>query len=308
MKTNTELTVYYKAEANYGGGDAGAEGAKTHAAATTGYAAFNYLAGDVKLGGIKFKRSRLKAPGIGLGKGLVVTTGAEFPDVEISYYLQGADTVWGALAVGGTEGTAGTSYTFNVVVPDPDESGTTETWTVFGAQLKSYKVEGSIDNDKPPYITLTFSCYDVVQDPTPVDFSAIAIPVTTVQEWEDFSYKVDTVPITQMKTFTFTLINEYVEVGSGKNSSWGKFKLLLKDKKLEYSMTFYKEEGVIVEDVMLSTINQDTALELATGVDTYTITNCYMDESNFPEYKGDDIAEVEYTVKYVNGNSVFART
>jgi len=307
VTTNTELAICFLEEDNYAGGfTGGAAYSETVCPTTlTTYTRMNYLAGDVKLGAMKYKRNRVKAPGIGLGKGLMVTTGVEFPDIEFSYYIQGAETDFGDDAVGMTEGTIGTSYTFNVTVPDP--SGTsTSVFTVYGAQLKSYKIEGTMDNDKPPFVTVTFSAYSIKEEGIAAT-GIPTLPVTAVSEWEDMAVEIDTVPITELKSFSMEIKITYVEVGSGRNSTYAKFSPLLKDKELTFKIEFYKEEGVILNDLITAVINDDVGCELITENETFLITNCYMSENNFPEYKGDDIAEVEYSVTYKNADSAFSR-
>ena len=296
------MAIWYEAETNYAGGDnAGAEYSETGPNADD-FTRVNYLAGDVKLKGKEFKRNRVKAPAMGLGKGIVVTTGAEFPEIEFSYYLQTAADPFKAVAVGGTEGAEGTSYIFQVIVPDPASETTTLVYNIFGAQLTSYSVTGSIDNDKPPRVTVKFACYSMVINAGTAQTAVL--PVTTINEWDDIIVTLDADPIIELKEFTLTILNKFTEIGSGRNSSFNKFKPLLKDKEFEYQVKFFNDVAGLMQDKFTEALNAFTCI-WTEGTNTITVTECYVDSDNYLEYAGDDIIEVEHNLTIKNGNSVF---
>ena len=302
VATNTDIKIWYQAETNYAGGDAaGAEYSETQPD-TDDFTRVNYLAGDLVLKAKEFKRNRLKAPGIGLGKGKVVTTGAEFPEIEFSYYLQTAADPFKAVAVGGTEGGAGTSYIFQIVIPDPDESASTLVYDIFGAQLTSYSITGSINNDKPPRVTVKFTCYSMVLNTGTAQTGAL--PSGIINEWDDMTVTLDSDVIDELKDFTLTITNEFTKIGSGRNSSFNKFKPLLLDKLLEFKVVMFKDAATLLLDKITQELNSFTSV-WTDATNTITVTNCYVDSDNFGKYTGDTIKEVEHEITIKNGDSVF---
>jgi hypothetical protein len=169
-------------------------------------------------------------------------------------------------------------------------------------------VEGAIDNEKPPRVTVKFTCFDMEQEGAAKDDVNLPLPLTQPEEWEDFSIEIDTTAVTELKDFSFGVEVQYVTVGSGRNASLARFNPLLKDRRLTFQFTFFKEEGVVLADALLPTLAQNRQVELIDTNQNFTVTNCYMSESTFPEYTGDDIAEAEYSVTYMNGQSVWSRT
>jgi hypothetical protein len=310
--TNTDLRIYYKEEDNYAGGDGGAEFSETHATATAGYSIMNFLAGKVKLGAKIFKRKKLKTPGYGAAKGLMVTTGVEFPSIEIPFYQQGFLDTLGVEAVAGTEGAAGTSYTFNVVISDPTSESDSETWSIFGAQMTEFTISGKNDDEYPPIITVKFTCYSLIKDTGAVDFSGISFNSTIVQEFEDYSMEIDDTTITELLSFNFKILKKFTEIGKGRNGSLDRFKPMLIEHKVECEIQYLKEEGIVSEDPYLETINKDVKIELFTGLGTGTpeefdVTNCYAVESNMFDKEGNKIDIEIHKIKYESGDSAISQ-
>jgi hypothetical protein len=301
MHTNNVLRVFYKAETHYAGGDGGAAYSHTHATATTGYTSFPFLAGIVNLGGKKWKRNRLKCPGLGLGKGQMLSNKPEYKDLVIEYYIQGADPFL-LLLDDGTEGSKPASYTLNMVIPDATEAGTSKTFTAFGAELKSYECIGETSGDNPPTVKITFDVEDVIEDAGPTDFAAVAIPVTAVQEWEDFIITLDGDAILELKSFNFKIDNILTEAGSGYNGSFGKFQPIYKDRILELEVGLYKDAAAIMYDKYTQAINSFTSI-FNNGLQTVTITNCYVDDDNGLDSDGKEVKEAEYKITVKNGDS-----
>ena len=303
MKTNTDTALFYQAETNYGGGDnGGAEYAETHPNADD-FVRVNFLAGPIKIKAKSFKRSRLKAPGDGLGKGRVVTVGADFPDIEFSYYLQTAADPFKATTVAGTEGTAGTSYIFQAIIPDPDESGATLVYNIFGAQLTSYSITGKIDEDKPPRVTVKFSCYSMVINTGTAQTATL--PAGIINEWDDIVVTLDTDVIAELDEFTLTITTTFTKTKSGRNGSFDKFKPLLLDRLFEYKVSMYKDTAALMLDTITEAINSFTII-WTEGTNTITVTNCYSDGDNLGDITGDDIDEMLYEITIKNGASAFS--
>lgn len=303
MLTNKDVKIFFKDETNYGGGDAGAEFSETGPTAVNALTRVNFLAGNVKLKVKTFKRKRLKAPGIGLGKGILITTGADFPELEFSYYLQTLADPFKALAVGGTEGAAGTSQIFQIVIPDPDESVTTLIFNIFGAQLTSYSVKGGISDDIPPMVTVKFSCYSMVISGGGTEIQTGTIPTGIINEWDDIIVTLDADPILELVSFALTILNKFTESKSGRNSSFAKFKPLMVDKELTYEVVLYKDAAALMLDTITEALNHFTSV-WTEGTNTITVTECYVESDNLGDLRGDDISEVEHTLTIKNGGTL----
>ena len=303
MKTNTLVKLYYNVSDNYAGGDAaGAEFAEADPTADD-LVRVNYLAGDIKIKAKSFKRVRLKAPGDGLGKGRVVTVGAEFPELEFSYYLQTAADPFKAIGVAGTEGTEGTSHLFQVVIPDPSEAAATLVYNIYGAQLTSYSINSKVDNDKPPVVTVKFSCYSmVINAGTP---QTGTIPVGIINEWDDIVVTLDADVIAELEEFTLTITLKYTTAKSGRNGTFDKFKPLLVDRLFEYNVKMYKDAAALMRDTITEALNSFTVI-WTEGTNTITVTNCYSDTDNFGDFAGDDITDVLNEITIKNGASAFS--
>ena len=302
MKTNTLVRVYTKIEANYGGGDAGILFAKAFPAAVAGFLAMNHFAGNIKVKSKSFTRKRIKGPGTGLGTGKVITNGVDFPEIELSYYLQTAVDPFKADAVGGTEGSEGTSRVLNIVIPDETEAATTKTYCCFGAQLTSYAINNTVPEE--PVVTVKFTCYDISVDPTPIDMSAVAIPTGVINEWDDVVVTVDGDVITELSDYTLEIKNIFGTAKPGKNSTFDRFIPLLKDKEFDFKIKMSKDSAAILQDTITQAVNSFTAI-WTEGTNTITVTNCFNDSDDFLEYAGDAIVDQFYTVNLKNGESVF---
>jgi hypothetical protein len=305
VKTNSDIEIYVQAETNYAGGDnAGVKYSQTDPNADD-FTRINLLAGDVKWNPKKFERGMIAPPGLLLGTHKVWTKGAIFPDFEFSYHLQTAADPFKADAVDQTNrGGPGTSYIFQVVIPDPEEGGSALVYNIFGAQLKKYVITDSMQADKPVFVTVSFTAYSIVVNGGTVQTAAL--PSGTLNQWDDVTITLDGDAITELKDYTLTIENIYGSDNSnGRNSSFSKFEPLLSDKTFELQATFLLDSAGIMFDTLTEALRTFTSI-WTEGTNTITVTNCHVESDNSLEYPGASVENVEYNVTIVGGESVYS--
>ena len=152
-------------------------------------------------------------------------------------------------------------------------------------------------------VTLKFSCFDVEIDTGTQQTDAL--PAGVINEWDDIVVTLDADPITELTAFTATITLEYTKPGSGRNSTFARFKPLLADKTFEYKVSFFSDAAALLSDTITEALNTFTCI-WTEGTNTITVTECHVEEDDFLEYKGDGIDSVEYTLTVVSGESVYS--
>lgn len=309
LTTGIISRVWFIAETIYGGGDSNVAGADVkyamkHPDAAGNLASVNVLSANGSYKAKKYKRNRWTAPGLVLGRGVLHTQTLEFPEIEFTYALQGtgADPFF-TTAKGGTKGTLGTSYMFQIAVPDETEVGTTKYFNIFGAQLLSYSVDGAFDTTVPPLVTVKFKCFNMAVNTGTVQTTAW--PTGTIKKWDEFTVTLDADPITQLKAFTMTLTIELNETSVNGSSSFTKIDTNINDLTLEFKVDFYTDAADLLQDTITEAINLIVAAWTDGDGNTLSVSDCYVDEDNYLELDNTDINTMEYSITVKSGDSVF---